>query len=87
MTTYIGGKFDFFNKIIHNFEHPHPLFFREFFFDGLTISCAEGRETHAILDLGRRIEQRRPYYFLCRREGNTRDTRSRPARRAADAVR
>ena len=34
---------------------------------GLTISCAGGCRTHARLDLGRREEQRWPYYFSCRK--------------------
>ena len=59
-----------------NFELSPPSFFRakrgENFFESLTISCAGGCHTHAELDLGRRVEQRRPYYFLCRRLPHTR---------------
>ena len=69
---------------------PHPLFPREarrkFFFESLTISCAGGCRTHAGLDLGRRVEQRWPYYFLCRRLPHTRLHRPRLARRAEVAL-
>ena len=36
--------------------------------------------------VGRRLEQGWPYYFLCRRAAETRDTGSRPARRAEVAL-
>ena len=39
----------------------------EFFFASLTISCAGGRQTHGVLDFGRRVEQRWAYYFSRRR--------------------
>ena len=35
-----------------------------------------------MLDFGRRLEQRWPYYVLCRRPPDTRDARLRPAPRA-----
>ena len=34
---------------------------------GLTISCAEERQKHGTLDLGRHVEERWCYYLLCRR--------------------
>ena len=83
-----------FEKNYQHFENPHPLKFMRFLFRakrgenflevltiscaggcrthavldlGRTISCAGGWQNHGILDLGRRVEQRWPYYFLCRR--------------------
>ena len=56
------------------------------FFEVLTISCAGGRQTHGILDFGRRVEQRWAYYFLRRRPPDTRDHGLRPARRAEVAL-
>merc|ERR1712216_230518 len=56
------------------------------FFESLIISCAGGRQKHGILDPGRRVEQKWLYYFLCRRAAETRDTGSRPARRAEVAL-
>ena len=49
---------------------------------GLLFDVQERRDTHAALHFGRRIEQRWPYYFLCRRPPDTRDHGLRPARRA-----
>ena len=79
-----------------NFEWSPPsnkmrfLFSRakrgENFFESLTISCAGGCRTHAGLDLGRRVEQRWPYYFLCRRLPHTRCYGPWPARRAEAAL-
>ena len=40
------------------------------------------RDTHAATDLGRRVEQRWPYYLMCRRAPDTRDPGLQPARRA-----
>ena len=55
-------------------------------FADLNISRPGGWETHGILDFGRRVEQRWPYYFLCRRAAEPWDTGSRPARRAEVAL-
>ena len=77
-------------QITQHFEIPHPLFFarsaEKIFLEVLIISCAGGWQNHGILDLGRRVEQRWPYYFLCRRAAEPWDTGSRPARRAEVAV-
>ncbi len=51
-----------------------------------TISCGGGCQTHAVPELGQRVEQSWPYYFLCRRLPDTRCTRLRPARRAELAL-
>ena len=46
----------------------------------------EKRDTHAVTDFGRRVEQRWAYYFLRRRPPDTRDAGLRPARRAEVAL-
>ena len=46
----------------------------------------EAIATHGATDFGRRIKQRWPYYFLCRKLPHTRRTGPRPARRAEVAL-
>ena len=47
---------------------------------------ASSCHTHGCTDLGWRVEQRWPYYFLCRRAAETRDIGLRPACRAEVAL-
>ena len=59
---------------------------RQTFLKALLFYVEEGRETFTGNDFGRRVEQRWPYYFLCRRLRHTLCSGLRPARRAEVAL-
>ena len=52
------------------------------FLRALLFLVQAGRQTHGMMDFGRRVEQRWAYYFLRRRPPDTREAGLRPARRA-----
>ena len=55
-----------------------------YLFAALLFDVQEQRDTHVALDLGRRVEQSWPYYLMCRRPPDTRDTGLRLAHRAEE---